>query len=110
MGHATIKPEKSKSDTHGHPTSTKTWTAKSVCSHIHSKCISDEQTKLSNDGDKIIGNYRAALGKVFEDLDEVELEECENLAVEWNTKPLPDEIQQKYGNFLLSSKTSLMPA
>ena len=104
MGHATIKPEKSKSDTRGHPTSTKTWTAKSVCSHIHSKRISDEQTKLSNDGDKIIGNYRAALGKVFEDLDEVELEECENLAVEWNTKPLPDEIQQKYGDFLLSSE------
>jgi hypothetical protein len=60
---------------------------------------------LSNDGEKIIGNYRAALGKVFEDLDEAELKECEDLAVEWNTKPLPDEIQQKYGNFLLSSET-----
>ena len=72
--------------------------------HIHSKHISDEQTKLSNDGEKIIGSYRAALGKVFEDLDEVELKECEDLAVEWNTKPLLDEIQQKYGNFLLSSE------
>jgi hypothetical protein len=37
---------------------------------------------LSNDGEKIIGNYRAALGKVFEDLDEAELKECEDLAVE----------------------------
>jgi hypothetical protein len=37
---------------------------------------------LSNDGEKIIGNYRAALGKVLEDLDEAELKECEDLAVE----------------------------
>jgi hypothetical protein len=50
--------------------------------------------KLS-DGEKEIGKYRAALTKVNEDLDEQELKECEDLAVEWNTKPLLDELQRK---------------
>ena len=61
--------------------------------------ISKEHKILSNGGEKDIGKYRAALSNVFEALDEDEIKQCENLAVEWNTKPLPDEIQRKYVNF-----------
>ena len=50
---------------------------------------------LSNGGEKDIGKYRAALSNVFEALDNEEVKRCEDLALEWNTKPLPDEIQQK---------------
>jgi hypothetical protein len=87
--------EKSKVNTRGHPTSSKVWTAKSVSGHIFAECISDEQWKLSNDGDKDIRKYHAALAKVFNELTEAEVKRCEDLAVEWNTKPLPDEMCRK---------------
>ena len=89
------RPAKSKSDTRGHPTSTKTWTAKSVCGHLLANRISEEQKKLSEGGEKDIGKYRAALANVFEQLTEAELKQFEDVAVEWNTKPLPDDVQRK---------------
>jgi hypothetical protein len=95
-GHAKgTRPQKTKSDTRGHPTSSKTWTAKSVCAHLFSDRISDEQKKLSDDGEKDIGKYRAALSKIFDALNEEELKQCEESAVKWNTEPLPDDIQRK---------------
>src|ERR1700691_6039251 len=75
------RPERSKSDTRGHPTSTKSWTAKSVCGHLFTERISDEQKRLSNGGEKDIGKYRAALSNVFEELSEAELKQCEDAAV-----------------------------
>jgi hypothetical protein len=71
------------------------WTAKSVSAHIFTERISDEQCKLSNDGDKAIGKYHAALANVFNELTEAEVKRCEDIAVEWNTKPFPDEMQRK---------------
>jgi len=88
-------PAKSTSNTRGHPTSSKTWTSKSVCSHIFTARISDEQTKLSGGGEKDIGKYRAALLNVFKNLSKAELKECEDRAAEWNTESLPDEMQRK---------------
>jgi hypothetical protein len=87
--------EKSKVNTHGHPTSSKTWTAKSVSAHIFTEHISNEQRKLSDDGDKDIGKYHATLVNVFNELTKAEVKQCEDLTVEWNTKPLPDEMQPK---------------
>jgi hypothetical protein len=90
-----VRPAKSKSDTRGHPTSSKSWTAKSVCGNLFADRISAEQIKLSDGGEKDIGKYRPALANVFEQLSEAELKQCEDLAVDWNTKPLPDEVQRK---------------
>jgi hypothetical protein len=67
-----------------------------VSGHIFAERISKEQRKLSDDGEKDIGKYRAALSSVFDELTEAEVKQCEDLAVEWNTKPLPDEMQRKY--------------
>jgi hypothetical protein len=93
-GHAKeAKLSKSKADTHGHPTSAKAWTAKSVCVHLFMDRISNEHKKLSG-AEKTISKYHAALGKVFKDLGD-EMKQCEVAALEWNTKPLPDEIQHK---------------
>lgn len=89
------KPAKSKSDTRGHPTSSKAWTPKSVCSHIFSDRISKEHKILCNGGEKDIGKYRTALSNVFEALNEEEVKRCEDLAVEWNERSLPDEMQRK---------------
>jgi hypothetical protein len=66
-----------------------------VCAHVFSDRISDEQKRLSDGGEKDIGKYRPALANVFEELSEAELKKCEVLAVEWNTKPLPEDIQLK---------------
>jgi len=66
-----------------------------VSAHIFKDRISAEQRKLSDDGEKDIGKYRAALASVFNELTEAEVKKCEDLAVEWNTKPLPDEMQRK---------------
>ena len=66
-----------------------------MCGHLFTERISDEQKRLSNGGEKDIGKYRAALSNVFEELSEAELKQCEDTVVEWNTKPLPDEIQCK---------------
>jgi hypothetical protein len=62
--------------------------------------VSDEQIKLSDDGEKDIRTYRTALSNVFKTLDEEEMKACEDLAVEWNTKPLPDDVQRKLVHFL----------
>ena len=66
-----------------------------MCGHLFTERISDEQKRLSNGGEKDIGKYRAALSNVFEELNKAELKQCEDAVVEWNTKPLPDEIQRK---------------
>jgi len=75
--------------------STKSWTAKSVCSHLFSDHISDEHKRLSDGGDKDIGKYRAGLSSVFDELSEDELQQCEEAAERWNTTELPDNVQRK---------------
>jgi len=70
---------KSKVDTCGHPTSSKTWTAKSVSAHIFKDRISAEQRKLSDDGEKVIGKYCAALASVFNELTEAEVKNVKTL-------------------------------
>jgi hypothetical protein len=90
------RPAKTKSDTCGHPTSSRTWNSKSVCAHIFTERISDEQKNLSDNGEKDISNYHPALTKIFEELDEEEMKQCEDLAVEWNTSALPDDVQRKW--------------
>ena len=92
---ANSKEGKAAKDTCGHPTSSKAWMARLVCGHIHADRISEEHKALSDNGEKDIGKYRAALANVFEALSKGELKECEDLAVKWNTKDLPDEIQCK---------------
>jgi hypothetical protein len=95
-GHAKeTKPSKLKADTCGHLTLSKTWTAKSVCAHLFSDRISDEQKQLSDDGEKDIRKYHAALSAVFEELSDAEVKHCQETTVQWNTQPLPDEIQHK---------------
>jgi hypothetical protein len=95
-GHAKeTRPSKSKADTRSHLTLSKTGTAKLVCAHLFSGRISNEQKRLSNDGEKDISKYRAALSAVFEELSDAEVKHCEETAVQWNTQPLPDEIQRK---------------
>ena len=66
-----------------------------MCSHLHAERISHEQKSLSDNGEKDIGKYRAALVKVFDALSDAEKKECEKTAVEWNTTDLPDDVQQK---------------
>jgi hypothetical protein len=89
------RPGKSKSDTRGHPTLTKVWTAKSVCGYILSEEISEEQILLSGGGEKDIGKYHAALTKIFSALNEDDLKKCKALAIEWNTQSIPDNVQRK---------------
>jgi hypothetical protein len=66
-----------------------------VCTHLFADRISEEHKILSDGGEKDIGKYRAALANVFEQLSDDEVKRCEDVAVEWNTKPLPDDIQRK---------------
>ena len=66
---------------------------KSVCGKLYTDRVSNEQKRLSDNGDKDIGKYRAALTNVFEELDEDDVKECEKIVMEWNTKQLPDDIQ-----------------
>jgi hypothetical protein len=66
-----------------------------VSAHIFADRISDEQRTLSDGGEKDISKYRAALANVFAELTEAEVKQCEDLAIEWNTKPLPDEMHRK---------------
>jgi hypothetical protein len=70
----------------------KTWTAKSVCSHIFEAHISDEQKSLSDGAEKDIGKYCTTLANFSEE----EVKQCEDLTIEWNTTPLSDDIQCKY--------------
>ena len=88
---------KAKNDTCGHPTSSRSWRAKSVCGHHFADHVSDEHKWLSNGAEKDIGKYHAALAAVFNELTDAELKRCKDDAIEWNTKQLPDEIQQKCG-------------
>jgi hypothetical protein len=81
----------------GHPTSSKPWTAKTVCGSIFSICVDNEQCCLSGTtGSKDIGKYTPALGLVFEALSTDEMAKCESLAEEWNTAELPDEVLRKW--------------
>jgi len=66
-----------------------------VCGQLFSDRISDEQKRLSDGGEKDIGKYRAALSNVFDELNEEEKKQCEDVAKEWNTQPLPDDVQRK---------------
>ena len=59
-------PVKSKADTHGYLTSSRLWTAKSVCGHHYVEHVSDEQKRLSEGGGKDIGKYHAMLVTVDE--------------------------------------------
>ena len=95
------RPAKSKSDTCGHPTSSKAWTTRSICGHRYADHISNEQKSLSNGMEKDIGKYHAALVNIWNELTEEDCKQCENNAVEWNTKPLPDNMQQKYAFHLI---------
>jgi hypothetical protein len=63
---------------------------------MFSEQISDEQKRLSDDGEKDIRNYHPALTNVFDALTAEQRKQCEDLAVEWNTKPLPDHVQLRY--------------
>jgi hypothetical protein len=95
-GHAKeLRMKKSKVNTCGHPTSSTMWMAKSVLAHIFADRISDEQQMLSYSGKKDIGKYHATLANVFAELTEAEVKQCEDLAIEWNTKPLPDEMHHR---------------
>ena len=88
-------PVKSKVDTRGHPTLSRSWTAKSVCGHHYAQYVSDEQGRLLEGGEKDIGKYHAALVTVFNALTMTKRKKCEEDAIEWNSQPLPDDIQQK---------------
>ena len=90
------RPTKLKSDTCGHLTSLKAWTARSICDHRYTDRISNEQKALSDGTEKDIGKYHAALVNVWNELTEEDHKQCKNNAVEWNAKPLPDDMQQKY--------------
>jgi hypothetical protein len=66
-----------------------------VCRHLFSACISNEQKFLSDGAEKDIGKYHAALANVFDNLSEEEVKQCNEVTIEWNTKPLPDNIQHR---------------
>ena len=51
---------------------------------------------LSNGMEKDIGKYHAALTNIRNELTEEDRKQCEDDAVVWNAKPLPDDVQQKY--------------
>jgi hypothetical protein len=89
------RPAKSKADTCGHLTSTKSWNTKSICGQIFTEHISDEQKRLSEYGDKAIRKYQVALLTVFEALSAAELKRCRELAIKWNISALSDEVQCK---------------
>ena len=95
------RPTKLKSDTHGHQTSSKAWTTGLVCGHHYADRISNEQKMLSDSTEKDIGKYHAALANVWNELTKEDRKQCENNAVEWNAKPLPDDVQQKYAFHLI---------
>jgi len=66
-----------------------------VCGQVFTDRVSEEQKRLSDAGKKDIGKYCAALSNIFKQLSEAELKQCEDTAVEWNTRALPDELQRK---------------
>jgi len=50
---------------------------------------------MSGGTEKILAHYRPALGKVYDDLSPDEKENCSQLAKEWNTAPLPEDVQRR---------------
>lgn len=85
--------KKSKVDTHGHTTSVRSWSGLSICGSIHLDRVSEEQLRLSGGGEKNIAHYKPALSTVWGTLSAEDKEECENLAKEWNTTQLPEDVQ-----------------
>ena len=69
--------------------------AKSICGHHHAEHVSDEQKRLSEGSKKDIGKYHAASATVFNALTMTKRKKCEEDAIEWNSQPLPDDVQQK---------------
>ena len=57
--------------------------------------MSEVQIGMSSGTEKILAHYRPALGKVYDDLSPDEKENCSQLAKEWNTAPLPEDVQQR---------------
>jgi len=45
---------------------------------------------------KVEVGYQRSSNIIEDNLSEEEVEQCEDIAIEWNTNPLPDEIQHKY--------------
>ena len=86
---------KSKTDTRGHPTAKKAWTALTVCGHIYSERIATVQIGLSEDGEKELRNYRPALASVFDSLSAEDRQDCERMATEWNNMQVPEDVQRK---------------
>ena len=85
-----------KRDKRGHPASVKSWTPKSVCGSIYPDRVSDVQRRLSGGGEtKDIGQYARALGEIFGELSEDELEQCTTLAEEWNAAEPSEDVQRK---------------
>ena len=66
-----------------------------MCGHHYSDRVSKEHKKLSDGGEKDIGKYHTALATVFNTLTAEERRQCEDDAIEWNTQPLPNDVQQK---------------
>jgi hypothetical protein len=85
-----------KDENPGNPTSTKSWTAKSVCGKVHAQQIAEVQTCLSGGEEKILAHYGAARTEIFNSLSPEEMAECERLAAEWNAIKIPEEIQRQY--------------
>ena len=68
---------------------------KSVCGHHYTKRVSNEQRRLLEGGEMDIGKYHAVLATVFNALTTTERKKCKEDAIEWNSQPLPDDVQQK---------------
>lgn len=51
--------------------------------------------------EKDIVKYQAALVNIWTELTEEEHKQCKNNAVEWNAKPVPDNVQQKFTFWLI---------
>jgi hypothetical protein len=56
--------------------------------------ISEVQTRLSGGVEKHLALYRPALDEVFNELSDEEKERCEQLATQWNTDGLPEDVQR----------------
>ncbi|KAI0245915.1 hypothetical protein BJV78DRAFT_1158275 [Lactifluus subvellereus] len=106
------RPGNSKSDGHGRATSSWTWTAKSVCSHDFRIAFPMSKRGVREWG-KRHWKVSCCTIKYIWALTERAMQKCEDLAVEWNTKPLPEYVQLKLlktiplevANFLNTMKT-----
>src|SRR6201999_96451 len=103
--------QKTKDENLGNPTSTKSWTAKSVCGKGHSQRIAEVQTRLSSREEKLLAHYGAAQTEIFNSLSPDEMAECKRLAAEWNAMKIPEEIQRQYacGFTDIQSNSSISP-